>query len=187
MVTTFFGKYLENPQILKSRVSASFSNFKSRVSELLMKSWSRNFNEVSVSKVAISTTSMIKSTVVLAKKLVRKIKSMQRVLVALQQEKLSSFTGSILILIISLFGCLPAVDAQDRRPVRPAHLCTPLVLRNIRMTILLFIRVLKCLAVLHCCELVVSGRFRLQFITENASLLALYVCSATHGPTSLSC
>jgi len=29
--------------------------------------------------------------------------------------------------------------------------------------------------------------FRLRFISENASLLALYVCSTTHGPTSLSC
>ena len=28
---------------------------------------------------------------------------------------------------------------------------------------------------------------RLQFISENASVLALYVCSTTHGPTSLSC
>jgi len=28
---------------------------------------------------------------------------------------------------------------------------------------------------------------RLRFILENASLLGLYICATTHGPTSLSC
>jgi len=45
--------------------------------------------------------------------------SMQHVL----EEKSSSY--SILIFVISLFGCLPALDARGRRPVRPT-LCTPL-------------------------------------------------------------
>ena len=32
-----------------------------------------------------------------------------------------------------------------------------------------------------------SRSLRLRFISENASLLALYICSTTHGLTSLSC
>jgi len=45
---------------------------------------------------------------------------MQHVLVALQQEKSSSY--SIYIFVISLFGCPPALDARGRRPVRPPPL-----------------------------------------------------------------
>jgi len=52
----------------------------------------------------------------------RKIKSMQHVLVALQLEK--SFSYSILIFVILLFGCPSALDARVRRPIHP--LCTPL-------------------------------------------------------------
>jgi len=52
-------------------------------------------------------------------KRVSKDMSMQHVL----EEKSSSY--SILIFVISLFGCLPALDARGRRPVRPT-LCTPL-------------------------------------------------------------
>jgi len=32
-----------------------------------------------------------------------------------------------------------------------------------------------------------SPSLRLRFISVNASLLALYTCATTHGPTSLSC
>ena len=49
----------------------------------------------------------------------RKMKSMQHVLVAVQQEK--SFSYSILIFVISLFGCPPAFNPRGRRPI-----CIPL-------------------------------------------------------------
>jgi len=42
---------------------------------------------------------------------------MQHVLVALQLEK--SFSYSILIFVILLFGCPSALDARVRRPVHP--------------------------------------------------------------------
>jgi len=56
VVTTFFQKFRQNSQILKSRVSVS--NFKSRrsVSEFLMKSRSRSINEVSVSTASLLRT-----------------------------------------------------------------------------------------------------------------------------------
>ena len=53
----------------------------------------------------------------------RKTKSMQHELVALQWEK--SSRCSILIFVISLFGCHPALDARDRHTAFPS-LCTPL-------------------------------------------------------------
>jgi len=57
---------------------------------------------------------------VLKKKQVSKIKSMQHVLVASQQEKSSSHR--ILIFVISLFRYPPALDARGHRPVRPLSL-----------------------------------------------------------------
>ena len=53
---------------------------------------------------------------------------MQHVLVDLQEEKSSSY--SILIFVILLFGCPPALDAWGRGPVRPPPLCTPLVINR---------------------------------------------------------
>jgi len=41
----------------------------------------------------------------------------QHALAALQSEKSSSY--STLIFVISLFVCPPALEARDRRPVRP--------------------------------------------------------------------
>jgi len=64
VITTLSKKFRQNAKILKSRVFVSVSNIMSRVSvsEFLMKSRSqsrsRNFNQVSVSKVAVSTTSL---------------------------------------------------------------------------------------------------------------------------------
>jgi len=43
---------------------------------------------------------------------------MQHVLVNIQCEK--TFIYSMLIFVISLFGCPLALDAQGRRPVRPS-------------------------------------------------------------------
>ena len=45
---------------------------------------------------------------------------MQHVLVAFQYEKSSSY--SILIFVISLFGCSPALNALGRRPICPLSL-----------------------------------------------------------------
>jgi len=62
VMTKFFNKNSEkNAQILKSRVSVS--NFKSRVPEFLMKSRSRSFNQVSVSRVMISTTPLLATAI----------------------------------------------------------------------------------------------------------------------------
>ena len=50
MMTTFKTKFWQNAQIWKSRVS-----------EFLMKSQSRSFNQVSVSKVTLSTASLVQT------------------------------------------------------------------------------------------------------------------------------
>jgi len=48
---------------------------------------------------------------------------MQHVLVALQYEKSSSH--NIIIFVISLFKCPPALGAQDRRPPSARHCAGP--------------------------------------------------------------
>ena len=54
MMKTFKKNFRQNAHILKSRVSVS--KFKSQVS-------SRNFNQISVSKITVSTTSLVRSVI----------------------------------------------------------------------------------------------------------------------------
>ena len=54
----FFEKFRQNPQILKSRVSVLNFKYWIQVAEFFMKSRSRSFNEVSISKVMVSTSSL---------------------------------------------------------------------------------------------------------------------------------